>query len=110
MPPAGSACTAISTPLPVVMYPAYNVLPMYIGLATNCALTPLIVMLVAARTAAKFAEVMLLLDVVIAVLYVTTLPLYEPVPTLEYGALPAPVLDNDGSAPAPYEIEAFVSP
>lgn len=41
---------------------------MYIGWATKCAWTPLIVMFVADRTAAKFAAVMLPSEVVIAVL------------------------------------------
>jgi hypothetical protein len=67
LPPAGSACTAIISPLSVVRYPAYSVWPMYIGYETKCACTPLIVMFVAFSTASKFAEVMLLSDVVIAV-------------------------------------------
>jgi hypothetical protein len=101
MPPEGSACTAIITPLPVVMYPAYNVLPMYIGKATKCAWTPLIVMSSAASTAARFAVVILPSEVVIAVLYVMVLPLYVPLPTVEYDAVPAPVLDRLLFAPAP---------
>jgi hypothetical protein len=62
------------TPLSVVKYPAYNVVPMYIGKATKCAWTPLIVMFVAASTAWKFAVVILPSEVVIAVLYVIVLP------------------------------------
>lgn len=68
MPFAGNACTAISNPSPVVMYPAYSVLPMYIGCETKCAGTPLIVMFVSARTASKFAAVIVPLEVVMAVL------------------------------------------
>jgi len=67
MPPAGTACTAIISPLSVVRYPAYRVWPMYIGYDTKCACTPLIVMFVALSTASKFAVVMLLSEVVIAV-------------------------------------------
>jgi len=40
---------------------------MYIGYATKCAETPLIVMLVAERTARKLSEVIWLFDVVMAV-------------------------------------------
>jgi hypothetical protein len=67
-------------------------------------------MLVAASTAARLAVVILPLDVVIAVLNVTVLPPYVPLPTLEYDANPASVLVRLLFAPAPYEIAAFVSP
>lgn len=67
IPPDGSACTAIISPLPLVTYPAYSVWPMYMGCATKCVCTPLIVMFVADRTAAKFASVMVPVEVVTAV-------------------------------------------
>lgn len=101
MPPDGSAWMAIISPLPVVMYPAYNVCPMYIGYETKCAWVPLIVMLSAASTADRLADVMLPSEVVIAVLYVMLLPLYVPLPTPPYEACPAPVLDRLLSAPPP---------
>ncbi|MFB9956496.1 hypothetical protein [Cellulomonas denverensis] len=53
---------------------------MYIGYATKCACTPLIVMLVAVSTASRLAEVIVPVWVVIAVLYWTVLPLYVPLP------------------------------
>jgi len=48
---------------------------MYIGWATKCAWTPLILMLSAAKTAAKFSSVICPFEVVIAVLYSTLEPL-----------------------------------
>lgn len=53
----GRACTAIFVPSPVVRYPEYSVLPIYIGYDTNCVLTPLIVMAVVLSTAAKLVAV-----------------------------------------------------
>jgi hypothetical protein len=47
---------------------------MYIGFATKCARVPLMAMFVTDRTAAKFDDVILPSEVVIAVLYVTRLP------------------------------------
>jgi hypothetical protein len=56
---------------------------MYIGYETKCAAVPLIVTFVAASTAVRFAEVICPVEVVIAVRYVTVLPLYMALPVLE---------------------------
>jgi hypothetical protein len=57
------------------MYPEYNVVPIYMGLETKCARTPLIVMLSVDITPAKLVAVMFPSEVVIPVLNVTPLPL-----------------------------------